>query len=108
MVILGAVTTIIGSALGIRSKTVKDTIATQKELITTLQSAKGEQAHQISKLQDDNTNHTTQIAELRGQVTVLRDIPLQSIAKDLTDIKASSNNILQSINQKGMSNGTST
>ncbi len=85
--IVGGVTTIIGSILVLKSKTLTSVVAEQKELITTLQTAKGEQKDQISKLQDQNIKHTGEISELRGQITVLRDVPLKSIAADLSNLQ---------------------
>lgn len=86
--VVGGVTTIIGSILVLRSKTIQSTVEEQKNLISTLQASKAEQKDQIAKLNEDHINHTGQIAELRGQVTLLKDVPLQNIASELNAIRA--------------------
>lgn len=85
--VVGGVTTIIGSVLVLKSKTLTATVDEQKNLITTLQAGKSEQKDQIAKLTDDHTKHTGEIAELRGQVSVLKDVPLQNIASELSTIR---------------------
>jgi len=84
---VGGITTIIGSVLVLKSKTLTATVEEQKNLITTLQAGKAEQKDQINKLTDDHTKHTGEIAELRGQVSVLKDVPLQNIASELSTIR---------------------
>lgn len=97
--IVGGVTTIIGSVLVLKSKTLTTTVTEQRELISTLQASKTEQKDQITKLQDDQTKHTSEIAELRGQVTVLRDVPLKAIASDLNALRTTSEEILTKVSQ---------
>lgn len=98
--VVGGVTTIIGSVLVLKSKTLTATVDEQKNLITTLQASKSEQKEQIQKLNEDHTQHTTEIAELRGQVSVLRDVPLQNIAAELNTIRTVSEETLNIIKKK--------
>lgn len=98
--VVGGITTIIGSVLVLKSKTLAATVDEQKNLITTLQASKGEQKEQIEKLSQDHTVHTTEIAELRGQVSVLRDVPLQNIASELNSIRNVGEETLKLIKNK--------
>lgn len=77
-------TLVIGGTLAIiyavfKNTTVKATIQSQKELIDTL----SEQVSQLRQLHIDNEKD---IAELRGQVSVYKELPLKELAESMESI----------------------
>lgn len=59
-----------------KNSTVKATIASQKDLIETLQG-------QVSELRTLHIQNEKSIAELQGQVSVYKELPLSEIAKSI-------------------------
>lgn len=83
---LGLAATIAGALVMVRSTASKQTIDSQRELIDTLSKGKQEQKDQILDLQQKHIGSTKAIADLQGQLTVLKNVPLQQIADDMKSI----------------------
>lgn len=88
MGILGLVTLLAGAFLVVKSQIPKETIKQYKEL-------SDGQSKRIDSLEaqaeEDRKRHienSKAIADLGGQVKILKDIPLQSIAASLQEIKS--------------------
>lgn len=95
--IAGAIAFITGSFLVVRSTTVKQTINQQATLIKTLE-------QRIKSLEDqgkaDKQLHIVNakaISQLEGQLQVYKEIPLVDIAKSMTQLTVSNEEILQTL-----------
>lgn len=65
-----------------KNSTVRATITSQKELIDTLTA-------QVSELRTLHIQNEKSIAELQGQVSVYKELPLSEIAKSISDMSKS-------------------
>lgn len=97
---LGLAGSISAAIVMVRSTASKQTIDSQRELIDTLSKGKQEQKDQILDLQQKHISSTKAIAELQGQLTVLKNVPLQQIADDMKSIASQMDSI--SKNQAGL------
>lgn len=75
-----------------KSGTTKATIQTQKELIDTLTA----QVNQLRALHIDNEKA---IAELRGQVSVYKELPLTQLSTSMTEMMKTQKEILKILNK---------
>lgn len=71
------------------------TYEAQRELISTLITAKEEQAAQITELSNKHDDSVKAISQMQGQIEVLRNIPLKEISKDLAEVAATQKAILE-------------
>lgn len=89
---------LVGAYVVIRSTSTKQTISSQKELIDTLRTKGEVQQEEIKGLKEKQESQhlasTQAIAELRGQVNTLRDIPLKEIAGDIATIRETQHEII--------------
>lgn len=83
---MGFVAFMVSAFIVAKSATKDTTINSQKELIDTLMAAKEEQKEQINDLIQKHTESTAAIANLQGQVDVLKNIPLKEISTDMREI----------------------
>lgn len=83
---LGLAGSISAAVVMVRSTASKQTIDSQRELIDALLKGKEEQKDQIFDLQQKHIGSIKAIADLQGQLTVLKNVPLQQIADDMKSI----------------------
>jgi hypothetical protein len=70
-----------------KNSTVKQTIASQKEFIETL-------TGQVNELRTLHMSNKEEIAELRGQVSVYKELPLKELAHSMKKISETQEKIL--------------
>ena len=73
-----------------KNTTVKATIQSQKELIDTLTA-------QVSELRQLHIANEKSIAELKGQVSVYKELPLKELADSMESITKTQNKILEQL-----------
>lgn len=78
---LSLITLLAGGYLIVRSKTTKENISQQKELIETLTSINATYKSEIVELRTLHIENTKAIANLQGQVEIYKDLQLKSIAE---------------------------
>lgn len=76
-----------------KSGTTKATIQSQKELIDTLKT-------QVDELRALHIDNEKSIAELRGQVSVYKELPLAEMAKNMKDMATEQKEILKILKAK--------
>lgn len=78
---------VVSSAIVVsRSAVVRQTVEGQTELIDTLKNIRAEQKIEIDNLNAKHNESSKAIANMQGQIDVLKNIPLKDIAKDLSSI----------------------
>lgn len=92
---MGFVAVITAAVIVAKSTTKNTTISSQKELIDTLMIGKEEQKEQIADLINKHAESTAAIANLQGQVDVLKNIPLKEISSDLRHITNTQRDIVK-------------
>jgi len=75
-----------------KNSTVKAIIQSQKDLIETL-------SGQVSELRKLHIENEKAISELKGQVSVYKELPLQELATSMKDISRTQKKILESLNK---------
>lgn len=103
---LGLAGSVSAAIVMVRSTASKQTIDSQRELIDALLKGKEEQKEQIIDLQQKHLGSTKAIADLQGQLNVLKNIPLQQISDDLkavatqmASISKNQDNLVQALKQ---------
>jgi hypothetical protein len=76
-----------------KNSTVKTTIQSQKELIETL-------TGQVNELRTLHIQNEKSISELKGQVSVYKELPLSQIASSIADVAQTQKEILKLIVNK--------
>lgn len=84
--IFGLVAVVSSAFVVSRSAVIKQTVEGQTELIDTLKNIREEQKIEIEKLNNKHNESSKAIANMQGQIDVLKNIPLKDIAKDLSSI----------------------
>jgi len=85
IIVLGGTGAIIYAVF--KNSTVKATIQSQKELIETLTA-------QVKELRNLHISNEKDIAELRGQVSVYKELPLKELAESMDSIAKTQDKIL--------------
>lgn len=85
IIVLGGVAAIFYAVF--KNSTVKTTIQSQKDLIDTLTA-------QVSELRTLHISNEKSIAELRGQVSVYKELPLKELADSMESIASTQDKIL--------------
>lgn len=75
-----------------KNSTVKATIQSQKDLIETL-------SGQVSELRKLHIENEKAISELKGQVSVYKELPLQELATSMQEVSITQKKILESLNK---------
>lgn len=92
----GLVSIIASSVVIVKATTSKTTIVQQNELINVLTQGKAEQKEQITTLQSQHAEAMRAIANMQGQIDVLKNIPLVNIDSTLKEIAKFNRNLSDS------------
>jgi len=93
--VLSLVALLGGGFLIIRSKTTKENIAQQKELIETLGRINETYKQEIVDLRTLHVENTKAIANLEGQIKTLKEVPLGRIMNGITIIEQTNKSIAE-------------
>lgn len=92
----GLISVVAASVVIVKSTTAKTTIAQQNELIVVLTQSKNEQKEQIGVLQGQHAEAMKAIANMQGQIDILKNIPLVNIDTTLKAIATFNENLAAS------------